>query len=177
MKAQTILAAVILTSGFFGNQAASARESWPVAGEEIKQRDAAWNQYEQEVISNVTPQLAAWDKKGRPYIPWAARPEDLPQAKVPAFPGAEGGGKFSFGGRGGKIFVVTNLDDSGPGTLREGCEAAGPRIIVFNVAGIIHLKMPIFIEAPYLTIAGQTAPGDGICVAGQSVMDNTHDVI
>ena len=72
---------------------------------------------------------------------------------------------------------MTNLEDSGPGTLREACEAAGPRIIVFNVAGIIHLKMPVFIEAPYITIAGQTAPGDGICIAGESVMDNAHDVV
>jgi hypothetical protein len=101
----------------------------------------------------------------------------LPQVKVPAFPGAEGGGKFSFGGRGGKVFVVTNLDDRGPGTLREACEAAGPRIVVFNVAGIIHLKMPIFIEAPYITIDGHTAPGDGVCIADNGLVDNAHDVV
>ena len=57
-------------------------------------------------------------RKGKPYIPFAAKPEDLPQADIPAFPGAEGGGKFSFGGRGGKVYVVTNLDDDGPGSLR-----------------------------------------------------------
>ena len=79
-------------------------------------------------------------QEGQALIPWAAKPGDLPQAKVPAFPGAEGGGKFSFGGRGGKVFVVTSLADSGPGTLREACGAAGPRIVVFNVAGIIHLE-------------------------------------
>ena len=118
-----------------------------------------------------------WAKKGKPFIPWAAKPEDLPQAEIPAFPGAEGGGRFSFGGRGGKVFVVTSLEDSGPGTLREACESAGPRIVVFNVAGIIHLKMPIFIEAPYITIAGQTAPGDGICIADQGLIDNAHDVV
>ena len=84
---------------------------------------------------------------------------------------------YSFGGRGGKVYVVTSLEDSGPGTLREACEAAGPRIVVFNVAGIIHLKMPIFIEAPYITIAGQTAPGDGICIADQGLVDNAHDVV
>jgi hypothetical protein len=72
---------------------------------------------------------------------------------------------------------VTTLDDSGPGSLREACEAAGPRIVVFAVAGIIHLKMPIYIEAPYITIAGQTAPGDGICIAGQGIDDNAHDVV
>ena len=138
-----------------------ARESWPAPDDAIKQREVAWNQYEQQVISNVTPQLAEWAKKGKPFIPWASKPEDLPQAKVPAFPSAEGGGKFSFGGRGGKVFVVTNLADSGPGTLREACESAGPRIVVFNVAGIIHLEKPIYIEAPYITIDGHTAPGDG----------------
>ncbi len=153
------------------------RESWPVADDAINRRDAAWNQYEQQVIANVAPQLAAWEKKGKPFIPWAAKPEDLPQAKVPAFPGAEGGGKFSFGGRGGKIFVVTNLADSGPGTLREACESAGPRIVVFNVAGIIHLEKPVYIEAPYLTIDGHTAPGDGVCIAGNGLVDNAHDVV
>jgi hypothetical protein len=156
---------------------ARARESWPQMPEAEKERQAAWKQHEQDVISNVQPALVEWAKKGKPFIPWAAKPSDLPQATVPAFPGAEGGGRFSFGGRGGKIYVVTSLEDSGPGTLREACEAAGPRIVVFNVAGIIHLKMPIYIEAPYITIAGQTAPGDGICIAGESVMDNAHDVI
>ncbi len=145
--------------------------------EEEKQRQAAWKQHQADVLASIQPALAEWEKKGKPFIPWASKPGDLPQASVPAFPGAEGGGRFSFGGRGGRIYAVTSLDDSGAGTLREGCEAAGPRIIVFNVGGIIHLKMPIFIEAPYITIAGQSAPGDGICIAGESVMDNTHDVI
>ena len=153
------------------------REKWPQMPEEEKQEQEAWKQHQQEVISNIQPALVAWAKQGKPFIPWAASPGDLPQATVPAFPGAEGGGKFCFGGRGGRVYVVTSLEDSGPGTLREGCEAAGPRIIVFNVAGIIHLKLPIYIEAPYITVAGQTAPGDGICIAGQSVMDDTHDVV
>lgn len=116
--------------------------------------------------------------KGRPYIPWAERPTDLPQAKIPAFPGAEGGGKYTFGGRGGKVITVTSLADKGPGTLREACEGTvGARIVVFNVSGLIQLKSPIIIEAPYITIAGQTAPGDGVCVAGESFWVNTHDVI
>src|SRR5580698_9931793 len=158
-------------------QAGFARESWPVPGDEIKQRDAAWNQYEQQVISNDAPVIAEWSKKGKPFIRWASKPEDLPQATVPAFPGAEGGGKFSFGGRGGKVYVVTSLADSGPGTFREACEAAGPRIVVFNVAGIIHLQKPIYIEAPYITIDGHTAPGDGICIADNGLVDNVHDVV
>jgi hypothetical protein len=114
---------------------------------------------------------------GRPYIPWAGRPNDLPQAKIPAFPGAEGGGMYSFGGRGGKVITVTSLADSGPGTLREACETGGARIIVFNVSGIIRIKTPIIIRAPYITIAGQTAPGDGVCIAGETFWINTHDVI
>lgn len=158
-------------------QASLARESWPQMPDDEKQRQDGWKLHEQEVISNMQPVLAEWAKHGKPFIPWAAKPDDLPQASVPAFTGAEGGGKFSFGGRGGRVYVVTNLNDNGPGSLREGCEAAGPRIIVFNVAGIIHLQMPIFVEAPYLTIAGQTAPGDGICIAGESILDNTHDVV
>lgn len=116
-------------------------------------------------------------RNGKPYIPWAARPTDLPQASIPAFPGAEGGGKYSFGGRGGKVLVVTSLADSGPGTLRWACEQGGARIIVFNVAGIIRIKTPIIVRAPYVSIEGQTAPGDGVCVAGESFWINTHDVV
>jgi hypothetical protein len=113
----------------------------------------------------------------RPYVPWAARPVDLPQASIPAFPGAEGGGKYSFGGRGGKVFVVTNLNDAGVGSLRWACEQGGARTVVFNVAGIIKIATPIIVRAPYITIEGQTAPGDGVCVAGESFWLNTHDVI
>jgi hypothetical protein len=116
-------------------------------------------------------------KQGKPYIPFAGRPTDLPQSELLAFPGAEGGGAYSFGGRGGRVIVVKNLNDSGPGSLRDACEQGGARIIVFNVAGIIRIKTPLIIRAPYLTIAGQTAPGDGVCVAGESVWINTHDVI
>lgn len=116
-------------------------------------------------------------KKGKPFIPFAAKPDDLPQAEVPAFPGAEGGGKFTFGGRGGRVLVVTNLNDDGPGSFRWACEQGGARTIVFNVAGIIKIKSPVIIRAPYVTIAGQTAPGDGVCIAGESVWINTHDVI
>jgi hypothetical protein len=115
--------------------------------------------------------------EGRPYVTWASRPCDLPQAKIPAFPGAEGGGMYTFGGRGGKVITVTNLNDSGPGSFREACETGGARIIVFNVAGIIKLETPVTIRAPYVTIAGQTAPGDGICIAGEALWVDTHDVI
>ncbi|MFD2287693.1 polysaccharide lyase [Pedobacter petrophilus] len=125
----------------------------------------------------VKPIVDAEAKQGKPYIPWASKPSDLPQSKLVAFPGAEGGGAYSFGGRGGKVYVVSSLEDSGQGTLREACEQGGARTIVFNVSGIIKLKTPLIIRAPYITIAGQSAPGDGVCVAGESVWINTHDVV
>ena len=175
MKSNTILTTLFLSS--LVASPVLSRENWPIPDAVIKARDAAWNQYEQGVISNDAPVIAEWAAKGKPFIPWASKPGDLPQAKVPAFPGAEGGGKYSFGGRGGIVYVVTSLADSGPGTLREACEAAGPRIVVFNVAGIIHLKKPIYIEAPYITIDGHTAPGDGVCIADNGLVDNVHDVV
>ena len=73
--------------------------------------------------------------------------------------------------------MVNSLADSGPGTLREACETGGARIVVFNVSGVIRLKTPINVRAPYITIAGQTAPGDGVCVTGASFLLDTHDII
>lgn len=142
--------------------------------DEMIQKDEA---HTDSIFEAQLPILKEWERKGKPYIPWASRPTDLPQASVPAFPGAEGGGMYTFGGRGGKVYEVTSLADSGPGTLRWACEQVGPRIVVFNVAGIIHLKSPIIIKAPYISIEGQSAPGDGICVAGQDTWVNTHDVV
>jgi hypothetical protein len=137
----------------------------------------AWDKADDDAWQRIQPELEAWGKKGKPIITRVLQAEDLPQAEIPAFPGAEGGGMYSFGGRGGRIFVVTSLEDDGPGTLREAIESAGPRIIVFNVAGIIHLKRPLNIQAPYCTIDGHTAPGDGVCIAGQTTEVNTHDVV
>jgi pectate lyase len=141
------------------------------------ERRAAYEKPEDEAWEKAQPELAKWAEKGKPYLPGAAKPSDLPQAKIPAFPGAWGGGMYSFGGRGGKVFVVTSLEDAGPGTFREACNAIGPRIVVFNVAGVIHLKNRVRIRAPYITIAGQTAPGDGICIRGATVCVDTHDVV
>src|SRR5439155_6913536 len=118
-------------------------------------REKEWDRLDDEAWHRAEPEVARWAKMGRPYVPLALNPDDLPQADIPAFPGAEGGGSRTVGGRGGKVFVVTSLADSGPGTFREACEAGGPRIVVFNVAGIIRLDRPIHIRAPYITIAGQ----------------------
>jgi pectate lyase len=94
-----------------------------------------------------------------------------------AFPGAEGFGAYSKGGRGGEVLYVTNLNDSGSGSLRWAVEQEGPRTIVFRVSGTIELKDRLRVKNPYITIAGQTAPGDGICLAGETLWIGTHDVI
>jgi pectate lyase len=101
----------------------------------------------------------------------------LMAADVPAFPGAEGFGAATRGGRGGRVIAVTNLNDSGPGSLRAACEAEGPRIVVFRVGGLVDLKKAIEVHNPYVTIAGQTAPGEGICLRGREFSVATHDVI
>lgn len=93
-----------------------------------------------------------------------------------AFPGAEGFGKYTSGGRRGEVRIVTNLNDDGEGSLRKAVEAKVPRIIVFAVSGTIHLQTPLRIQSN-ATIAGQTAPGDGICVADYPVLINGDNII
>ncbi|WP_346236112.1 pectate lyase family protein [Niabella insulamsoli] len=95
-------------------------------------------------------------------------------AQTPAFPGAAGFGKYASGGRGGKVVIVSNLNDDGEGSFRQAFrEFPGePITIVFSVAGIIDLKTPLKVSRSNITIAGQTAPGDGICLRGNSFIIN-----
>ncbi|MGN7784328.1 pectate lyase family protein [Niabella sp. 22666] len=95
-------------------------------------------------------------------------------AQTPAFPGAEGFGKYATGGRGGRVVTVSNLNDDGPGSFRQSFKEypGEPITIVFSVAGIIELKSPLKISRSNITVAGQTAPGDGICLKGNSFIIN-----
>ena len=104
--------------------------------------------------------------------------------RIRAFPGAEGFGAFSRGGRGGKVLFVTSLDDYVPGkdkpipgTLRAACETKGPRIVVFRVSGTIGLKAHLAVAEPRITLAGQSAPGGGICLRNHGTSVSTNDVV
>lgn len=141
------------------------------------------------------------DQNGIGFGPSRAEPEPAPKLAnqslaaaapvlVPAFVGAQGYGAVSKGGRGGKVIAVTNLNDSGPGSLRAALTDPNPRTVIFKVGGVVTLNSLISITSPYLTVAGQTAPGGGITVrfppnqepgvrgaGGDLIQIFTHDVV
>jgi hypothetical protein len=98
-------------------------------------------------------------------------------AQVRAFPGAEGAGAYSLGGRGGRVIHVTNLNDSGPGSLRAAVDAKGARTVIFDIGGTIRLSKPLAIRNGRITIAGQTAPGGGITIRDQRLHVAADDVV
>jgi pectate lyase len=111
-----------------------------------------------------------------PKNPSTPRPVE-PQVGLPVFPGAEGFGTRTIAGRGGKVIDVTSLADDGPGTLRAALNEPCPRIVIFRVSGIIELKSELQILSPFMTLAGQTAPGGGICIKDAGIAIMTHDVL
>lgn len=121
--------------------------------------------------------LCSCDKDAEPSPP---DEEDLPIAideEAYAFKGAEGFGRVATGGRGGQVIYVTNLNDSGNGSLRAAITASGARYILFKISGNIVLSSPLVISNGNVTIAGQTAPGDGITILNHPVTINTDNVI
>ena len=120
------------------------------------------------VVKALEPKTFRNPSTPRPFTPLAG---------LPVFPGAEGFGTDTPAGRGGKVIEVTTLADDGPGSLRAALNDPDPRTIVFRTGGTIELKDQLFIAHPFVTIAGQTAPGGGICIRNAGLAILTHDVL
>lgn len=130
-----------------------------------------WASLEYEAANNID-----YVFDGRYIVDGRAAVSDI--SRIPAFDGAQGGGMYTAGGRGGREYVVTSLEDTGEeGTLRHAVRAEGPRIVRFAVSGEIHLKSTLKIEDPYITILGQTAPGEGITICDHGVYIGADEVI
>ena len=122
------------------------------------------------------PMLRARLEPKTPKNPSTPRPI-APQRGLPVFPGAEGFGTRTPAGRGGRVIEVTSLADAGPGSLRQALADPGPRIVVFRVGGTIALESELVIAHPFVTVAGQTAPGGGISIKNAGIAVMTHDVL
>jgi hypothetical protein len=112
-----------------------------------------------------------------PTIVPTSGPTPTPGGPLAVFPGAQGFGITTKAGRGGQILRVTNLNDSGAGSLRAALEATGPRTVVFEVSGTIPLSNHIYIRSPFITVAGQTAPSPGITLRNAGIQVETNDVL
>lgn len=163
----------------------------PALGHSIAQDSSQADRSESRSPAAASPADNAGDTSGSEralagriaYLPIVVRPHEVVE-EVKSFPGAEGFGAQSVGGRGGRAIEVTNLNDSGPGSLRACVEAEGPRTCIFRVAGTITLEKRLVVKNPFLTIAGQTAPGDGILLRNAPhntlptlAVNETHDIV
>ncbi len=130
-----------------------------------------------EGLIQAVPELAPYFTHHSSLITHHSAAYYAPNQSKIAFPGADGFGKYTTGGRGGKVIYVTNLNDKGPGSLREAVTTKGARTVLFKISGTIHLETNLEIKADSITIAGQSAPGSGICITGDPVKVNANNVI
>lgn len=154
---------------FTGRIAPHESSRWSFFGTGV---ESVQGRFARVVVPDGWNYVLACDEQARSVVMSNLRPD-----RPPAFPGAEGFGKYTLGGRGGRVIEVTNLADDGPGSFRAAVMARGPRTVVFRVSGTIALESELKIREPFLTIAGQTAPGDGICLKNYQVGFDTRHLI
>jgi pectate lyase len=128
---------------------------------------------DEKIAKNIVKSVRTEEPSRRPL----AAQTPVVESRLPVFPGAEGFGSRTRAGRGGKVIEVTSLADSGRGTLRAALADPNPRIIVFRVGGTIEARQPLAIDHPFVTVAGQTAPGGGILIKNVGLNVTTHDVL
>lgn len=153
----------------------------PEEGETEQAQHTETEQKKEEEKGTITEtfdySVESTDEQGNKTIQEATVTLTTDLGELKAFPSADGYGKYTTGGRGGYVIHVTNLNDSGPGSLRAALYAKGKRTVVFDVSGYIDLVKTLSIRDPHITIAGQTAPGGGITVRGANIAVRTSNVI